>query len=161
MAPKTTIRPLTAAVGLCLTAVFAMLCPVGCGDDGPTDPGDKTRPTVESVQPAFQTIQVNNPGFGIWVVFSEPMRASSVTAQTFVISPALAGTYQVAGDSVGFVPSEDLAYGTTYSISITTGLSDLAGNRLADAYNFSFSTESDPRDTSPPVSYTHLRAHET
>ena len=151
MAPKTLFRPLSAAVGLCLTAVFAMLLPSGCGDDGPTDPGDTTPPTVESASPTAQTIGVDRPDFAIWVVFSEPMRESSVTPQTFVITPTTVGAYQVAGDSVGFTPSEQLAYGTTYSITLTTGLTDLAGNHLAESYGFSFATQDDPRTTPPEV----------
>ncbi len=51
---------------------------------------------------------------------------------------------------VTFTPSSNLAYSTTYTGTITTGVRDLAGNAMAANYIWSFTTGAAP-DTTPPT----------
>ena len=88
--------------------------------------------------------------------FSEPMNPDTVNASTFtVIGPggdAIIGvvTYAVSGSVAKFTPSTLLAYNTTYTATVTTGATDLAGNALVSNYVWAFTTGAAP-DTTPPT----------
>ena len=69
------------------------------------------------------------------------MNQTSVEA-AFSISPLVNGLLGWAGDTMTFTPDADLAYDTTYSITIGTGAEGLAGNALAADYVWDFATES-------------------
>ncbi|MCK5309907.1 MAG: Ig-like domain-containing protein, partial [Thermoplasmata archaeon] len=101
----------------------------------------------------------------IVVTFTEEMNQAN-TEGAFAIVPAIAGTFtwNPAGDTLTFNPSSDLAYATTYTITILTAATDLAGNTLdgdkdgtmegdnKDKWVFSFTTENEPDLTGPIVS---------
>jgi len=104
-------------------------------------------------------------GTTIVVVFDEPMDQAATEA-AFSTNPGVTGTFSWngAGDTMTFTPDADLAYTTTYTVTITTGAMDLAGNTLdgdgdgvaesnnKDKYEFSFTTEDEPDLTGPVVS---------
>ena len=78
----------------------------------------------------------------VLVTFSEAMN-QVVTEGAFSISPALTGTFSWngPGDVLTFAPDVLLAEGTTtYTVTIGTGATDLAGNALAAAHIFTFTT---------------------
>jgi hypothetical protein len=56
----------------------------------------------------------------------------------------------VATKTATITPSSNLAYSTTYTATLTNGVTDLALNPLQTAYSWSFTTETAP-DTTPPV----------
>ena len=94
---------------------------------------DVTSPVVNSVTPAggAADLPVNTT---VIVVFSEPVDASSVTASTFMLKR---GTVKVEGTITNtssltavFTPSSQLAYSTTYTVELTSGIKDLSGNFL-------------------------------
>jgi uncharacterized repeat protein (TIGR01451 family) len=86
----------------------------------------------------------------IYVHFSEPMDATTVTAQTLFLADAngrrLAGyaTYSDWGYVARFLPQEPLQKGATYTATVTTGVRDTSGNALAAGTAWSFATEDGP-----------------
>ena len=82
----------------------------------------------------------------IRVVFAEPMVAlgkipEPVTAPFFKLAPARKGAFRWAGtDTLIFTPSEPLPYATTFTVTVDTTATSIAGNTLPAPYEFSFTT---------------------
>ncbi len=113
---------------------------------------DTTPPTVSSSMPAN-----NATGVAVSVkpsvTFSESMNASTIAASTFTLkagSTTVTGTVTYSGTTATFSPSSALAANTLYTGTITTGAKDAAGNALASAFNFSFTTAA-AADVTPPT----------
>lgn len=116
---------------------------------------DWTAPAVASTSPvdgkadAAVTTEVR-------AVFTEAhgMKAATINASTFTLKSGgtgVAGTvsYDPAAMTASFVPAAELSYGTTYTATLTAGITDEAGNPLASDYSWSFTT------APPPPSYIH------
>jgi hypothetical protein len=119
-------------------------------------PLDTLAPTVTSTVPAN-----GDSGVGIsdkiTATFSEPMDASTISTTSFTLkqgSTSISGAVSYNGTSATFTPTYDLAQGTIYSGTITTGAKDLAGNALASSFVWSFTTGAAPDTTPPTVSFT-------
>jgi len=153
-----------------LLALFVMGCGGGGGDgdgggDGTT--ADTTPPTVVSVSPSADGTGVAT-NTNISVTFSEDMDSSTINENTITVSfsagtlsasdgPSsrnVAGTVSYANMIATFTPAADLAFATTFTVTVTTGVTDLAGNALAAAYVFMFSTGLEPDLTPPAVTGT-------
>ena len=128
-----------------LASIFSYSFTTGSG-------GDSTAPTVTG----------NTPGLGdtgvplntsVTVIFTEAMHRTSVE-NAFSTSPTVPGTFAWSGDSQAlvFTPDSNLTLGTTYTITVGTGASDVAGNTLASAFNFGFTTGGLTDDLAPTVS---------
>ncbi|MCK4373188.1 MAG: Ig-like domain-containing protein, partial [candidate division Zixibacteria bacterium] len=118
---------------------------------GPNDPdGDTTPPQIVSVSPAEDAVEVAVDAV-IRVVFSEAIDTNKITAATFTIGPAVAGSFHFDSDTVTFAPTAELDYSATYNVSVTTGVTDLAGNRMAANKSWSFETAGNPATTPPQV----------
>ena len=102
---------------------------------------DTTRPSVVMTVPA-----TTNPGpttgvatnSAISALFTEDMAPSTINASSFrvtcaapCLSPAGSVSYSVGNRTALFTPVTALASATTYTATITTGATDLAGNALA------------------------------
>jgi hypothetical protein len=122
-------------------------------DSDPVDPNDTTPPTVASTEPAAGGIGVRADA-KIHITFSEPMDTISVEAAFSSTDLAAASFGWGAGGRVlTITPAEPFAYGEglgadpdaierlTYSLSIGTGATDLAGNPLAAPLDLTFSTK--------------------
>lgn len=106
---------------------------------------DVTAPTVTLVNPldAATGVATNT---AVKATFSEAMDPLTVTAANFTLSSVLGG--QVAGTvSINplntlatFTPTANLAVNTTYTATVTTGVTDLAGNPLAVIKAWTFTT---------------------
>ena len=111
---------------------------------------DTTPPTVSSTNPAGnQTgVAVNT---AVTATFSEAMAGASLTTATFTLvdgsGNTVAGTVTAAGATATFAPTANLANGTTYTATLTTGAKDLAGNGLVQSLAWSFTTVSGASDT--------------
>ena len=87
--------------------------------------------------------------------FSEAMNPATINVATFTLTgPGGVGvtgavTYVAAGSVATFTPAANLAYNTTYTATVTTGETDLAGNALTSNYVWTFTTATAP-DTTPP-----------
>lgn len=107
-------------------------------------------PSVVTVTPASEStnIAVNT---AITAEFSESMDASTINTSTFVLNNGVTGTVSYDHDTkiATFTPYSDLAYSTTYTATITTGVKDLLGAGMAADHTWSFTTR-DESDTTPP-----------
>jgi len=117
---------------------------------------DTTPPTVSSTTPVNLAIGVA-VNAAISVTFSEAMDPLTVTAPTFTVKAGLtpvSGTVNYSGTTATFTPTDNLAYSTSYTATVTTLAKDLAGNALASNYVWSFTTGTNPDATPPTVSST-------
>jgi hypothetical protein len=105
---------------------------------------DTTRPTVISTDPANGDtgVAINTK---IAATFSEPMDPLTITNTIFTVA-GVPGTvfYDPITRVATFTPGSTLASNTTYTATITTAASDLAGNTLAVDYVWSFTTGPPP-----------------
>lgn len=113
-------------------------------------------PTVQSVSPAngAASVAVNS---AVNITFSEPMdpltiNGTNITLKTTSSGTAVTGTvtYNAATNTATFTPSGALAFGTGYTVTVTTGVKDVAGNALATQFTSTFATAAAP-DTTPPT----------
>lgn len=113
-----------------------------------TTPPDRTPPTVASTDPAGNSsgAPVNTP---IRVSFSEKMNPASINAAAFTVT-TLSGdvtgaiSYDAATNTATLTPSAPLEPGTPYTATITTGVEDLAQNKLGSNFVWQFLTNTPP-----------------
>jgi hypothetical protein len=96
----------------------------------------------------------------ITATFSNALNAATIIASTFTLKTTVGGvvvsgpvTYVVAG-SVATLTPPSLAAGTQYTATITTAVTDLAGNVLASNYVWTFTTAAIANTTMPTVAST-------
>jgi hypothetical protein len=115
---------------------------------------DVVAPTVSSTSPANASVAVALNG-KLNVAFSESMDPATLSAATFKLAGpglvAVAGTIASVGATASFIPLANLAAGTLYTATISTGAKDLAGNALAADYQWSFTTGAALDVTAPTV----------
>jgi YVTN family beta-propeller protein len=118
--------------------------------------GDTTAPTVTVTSPAADATGVAVTA-NVTGSFSEAMDTSTLTPATFTLK-AGATTGTAAVNSTGNVatlnPGADLAPGTTYTATISTGVKDVAGNALASDKTWTFTTATAGGGTSETVTLT-------
>ena len=139
----------------------------GCSDDATTTvlvvvEDDTTPPTVSSVSPQNSDTDVDIDAV-VTVTFSEAMDASTITAASFTLAgSAVSGTvtYDPATCTATFTPDGNLEYDHEYTARLSTAITDLAGNPLAEPYSWSFNTQPATQLLSIPV-YTPIeqKAH--
>ncbi|HVF38960.1 MAG TPA: Ig-like domain-containing protein [Gemmatimonadaceae bacterium] len=118
-------------------------------------PSDVTAPTVVSTNPASGAGGVGVSST-VSVTFSETMDPATISSSTITLAPsggsAVAATvsYNAGSNTATLIPSSPLSNSTTYTLTVTTGVKDAAGNSLASAFTTSFSTAA-AVDTTPPV----------
>jgi hypothetical protein len=120
--------------------------------DTDTD-ADSMRPTVVATSPGTDETDVAADR-RVEVTFSEPLDASSVSADTLKIwsnDRSVPGAIALAGATATFTPDDDLPLGARYDVEVTTGVLDLAGNTMYAPYYFSFTTEDAPDTVGPTV----------
>lgn len=106
-------------------------------------------PKVSSVSPSgdAQNVSVNTL---ISATFNEPIDPASINATTIQVSldgTPVQGSVNYSNPEATFRPDASLKYNRTYTVSVTTGVKDLAGNNLSDNVTWSFMTE---QETIPP-----------
>lgn len=107
-------------------------------------PVDNTAPSVTTVAPASGSTNVA-VSTSVTITFSEPMNPSTVNTGTFKLSSSsgdVGGTisYPAGGTAATFTPSSPLVAGTDYTVTVTTGATDVAGNPLASSFFSTFTT---------------------
>lgn len=117
-------------------------------------PADATPPTI-----IFRTPAPGTEGVSVAVTaqfgFSEVIKASTLNDSTVTLTSSSGNVSGFvvynSGTQVGaFTPVFPLAYSTTYTLSVTSGIQDLAGNPLAPS-SWTFVTEAPPDNTPPTV----------
>jgi parallel beta-helix repeat protein len=104
---------------------------------------DLTAPTITLKTPADGSAGVTTDS-AISVVFSEKVLAYTVNATSFTVtgSSSVAGTIALSGNNTvaTFTPSSQLEPGTTYTVTVTTYVRDVAFNSMPSTVTWSFST---------------------
>ena len=107
---------------------------------------DTALPLITSTYPTIDETNVAQNKL-ITIDFSEPMDASTINNSTFIIkegSTPVEGTITYSGTTATFTPTHALTPGTLYTVLLTNGVKDLAGNALATNNEWSFTTEGRP-----------------
>ena len=113
---------------------------------------DTVRPTVTAVSPANGSLgaSVTEP---VVVTFSEPVNPVTVHVSSLTVRASgfvVAGTYGVSGGTVTFTPAAPLPPSTTVTVSVSTLVTDLAGN-ASQGFSSSFTTAATVDTTAPTV----------
>jgi hypothetical protein len=129
-----------------LACSVLVLATAGCGDGpgGPgPNPGDTVAPFVTALLPAPLERNVLLDA-AITVTFSEPINPATVGVGSFLVRRSfdtVPGGYVFGDSTVGFEPDGLLESGTAYSVTLTRGVRDPAGNQLARDTAWSFTAE--------------------
>ena len=103
-------------------------------------------PLVDSVPPDLvsRSPQINEAGIAtsivVTVAFNEPMAVSTVTNESFSINReniTVAGSvsYNAETFTASFVPAAELEAEAEYTVTLTSALEDVAGNRCGNIMN--------------------------
>ena len=114
---------------------------------------DVTPPTVTVTDPTNSATGVAM-NHAIVATFSEPMDQTTLNSLTFTLkqgSAPVAGVVTFTSTTVTFTPTSNLTASTVYTMTITTGAKDIAGNSMAANYVASFTTAAAPDTTLPTV----------
>ena len=131
-------RFLTVILGLIATAVLL----AACGDDDPTTPppaSDTTAPVIVATEPEAGEIAVSLDD-SVFVMFSEAMDPATAAGNVTLSSGTVTGSVWYT-DRILAIGHSDWAAGSEVTVTVGTGLTDVAGNALAAAHVFSFWTE--------------------
>ncbi len=106
-----------------------------------TATADTTPPTVTSTSPTAGASGVAVTTT-VTATFSEDMDATTIKSSTFTLNNGVTGTvsYNAGTRTATLTPSANLASGTVYTATITTGVKDAAGNPMSAAKIWSFTT---------------------
>ena len=110
---------------------------------------DNVRPTVTATTPGDNTSGISRTA-PITVTFSEPMNSTTITSSTVFVTPTAGGanaagtvSYNAALRQAIFTPSgSGLQPNTQYTVTVTSGVQDTAGNGLLGNFTFRFTTGS-------------------
>jgi hypothetical protein len=89
--------------------------------------------------------------------FTKAMGAGSFNSSTFVVREGgndVAGTISVSGTNAVFDPSSNLLPNTVYTVTITTGVTDVSGNQMTANKVWSFTTGVNVDATAPTITAT-------
>lgn len=126
----------------------------GCGQE------TVTLPSVVSATPAQGATGVATTT-AVTATFNMAMSSASITTSSFTLvgpgGAAVTGAVAYSGTTATFTPATSLAYGITYTATITTGASAPGGARLLGNYVWSF-TIGTAAITTPPVLVSEIPA---
>jgi len=133
----------------------------GAGGGGGGGGPDQTPPEVVSTTPRRGATNVATDAT-VRVVFSESIRPETLRVETFFIQGVPGEIrYDDATRSATLKPQAPLAPQTRYQVMVTTAITDPAGNPLAAAESWSFTTASGPDLSIPSVISTTPNDSET
>jgi len=114
---------------------------------------DDTPPTVIAVSPANGATQVD-PTTAVSITFSEAMDASTINGTNISLRLSSSGalvtgtvTYNATSHVATFTPAAALGVPANYTVTVSTGVKDLAGNAMSAAFQSTFTTA----DLTPPT----------
>ena len=128
-----------------LTVWFSLLV-TACGDDADdsTKPDDTSQSPVVSTSPAGKATDVERDAV-VSASFREDMDSLTINDTTFTVSynPLVSGTvaYDNSTRTATFTPDSLLDYETTYTATLTTGITNSAGSPLESDFSWSFTTK--------------------
>lgn len=149
-------KPLAWFAALLLTAFVA-----GCGGSSSTpivSAGDTVAPTVTTTAPSNTATGVALNA-NVTATFSELMNAATISSPSATFTLAQSGTpvtgvVTYSGMTAVFNPTGNLTATVPYTATVSTGAKDVAGNALATAKVWSFTTGAAADVVAPTVSST-------
>lgn len=143
---------------LSFTACAAAILLNGCGGTFTSNANSSNPSSPSGPAPVVEALgeQVNGVAPNRWqyVQFNEPMDASTINSQTFMVADSsgrpVPGNviYNANFEIAGFQPNPVLADNATYTLTVTTGVASARGVHMAAAYTSQFTTRAST-DTSP------------
>ncbi len=125
------------------------------------DTSDTTKPTVTEVIPGNNATNVATDTT-IAALMSEPIDETTVTTANVTLTNTQTQavvtssiSYNTSTNAINIVPQAALDAGTSYQASLSTGVKDIAGNSLASAYSWNFTTVTGPATEIDPLSQGH------
>ncbi len=112
-----------------------------CGDDNPADPADTTAPLIVSVEPSQDQNDVD-VDHNLVITFNEDMAPASADGHV-TLSNSTINDYIWTDARTLAVEHTDWPEGLHVTATVGTGLTDAAGNPLAQAFAWSFWTWTD------------------
>ena len=97
---------------------------------------DNSSPMVIGNTPTGANVPVNTQ---ITITFNETMN-QYYTQSAFSTFPNTSGSFSWSGNTMIYSPYPNLAYDTSYNVTVGTGARDSAGNNLPSAYSWQFRT---------------------
>lgn len=95
---------------------------------------------VIGVYPRNYSSDVDKDLSSVRITFNQPVNKSSAE-EHFSISPSVGGRFSWSGNTMYYIFSSVLSYGTRYSVRISDGVESLYGYDLRSDYNSVFTTE--------------------
>src|SRR5207342_1809163 len=108
-------------------------------------------PSITSVYPADGAtgVSLNSVAYAIFNrAMDKPTAEAAFSLKRTSDGAAVSGSFVWYGNALIFDPTADLAPGTQYTATISTAAKDLAGNPLAAAKSWQFTTTNPPSITS-------------
>lgn len=121
-----------------LIIVLAAAVLFGCGKDKVyPPPADTTGPKVVTTSPADgdSNVALDAP---LTVTFDEDIDPLSITWSSFYLNAGLNGTVTYDNKTATLTPDSAFQYGETYTATVTTAVTDVAGNHMDSNYVWSF-----------------------
>jgi hypothetical protein len=161
MSPTRTTSQLTRNLRIC-ALIFVMVVALvtilgkGGGDAPPAPPADTTPPTVSSSTPADNSTDVARDTTAT-ATFSEAMDAGTIDTTSFslrdgksAIIPAMV-SLDMSTNIATLMPNQFLNLLTSYTATLSTVITDQAGNALASAVDWSFRSEDGQWGMAAPI----------
>jgi hypothetical protein len=104
------------------------------------DPPDVTAPAVTNNYPPDRQREIDPDIEEITITFSEPMDTTSVEAALSISQATITSKTWRVGDTV-LALTVDMVEGQRYTVTVGTGASDKAGNRITEEFSFYFVTQ--------------------
>lgn len=145
---------ITISVGAPATSLLgAAVVPFTCGF---TTAAAAVLPTVSSLAPACNatSVPVNQ---NVAITFSEAMAPATITAANLYLTgpgtTPIAGpvTYVTSGNIATITPNAALPASALITVNVTTGVTDLAGDAMANSFSCTFTTAPITNTTPPTV----------
>jgi len=125
---------------------------------------DTSIPVVTAISPANNEKDVAGNA-SIIASISEEVSSSSVNDQTVILTndqgQSIPGTIITKNANIIFTPTSVLPFNTQFTMTLTTGITDLFDNPLAADFQWTFNTGSSQDTDGPTVSYINPEIDET
>lgn len=116
----------------------------GCGGGSS---GGSAAPAVTATTPAAGATDVRE-GTVVTATFDTAIDPATLRATTFILEDAsgraVSGTVSSGPNTVSFTAGDPLAFSTLYTVTVTTGVKDVAGHPMSSDYSWSFTTKAPP-----------------
>jgi len=137
-----------------LCATILLVAALGAGALRPAPTSAAVGPVAQAFSPPAGATDIS-PLLPIWVKFSTPIDAATLTADTFYLTPLGSSTkvpatltYIAAQKRATLVPTTLLSNGVTYRATVTAGIKDTDGNPAQSAWDWTFTiAAATPPDT--------------